>query len=78
MVLLRPIVAISCCTWVVSKLNLLHDLFNALTLPSLRVRHVQGQWPHEELKAFLARSNCPLECLVLGVEVATTAKQRAE
>ncbi|KAG0697944.1 hypothetical protein DFH29DRAFT_128074 [Suillus ampliporus] len=56
------------------------DMFNALTLPNLRVleaRYIRP-WPHEELKAFLARSSCPLERLVFGTGVAVTDEQRAE
>ncbi|OAX32323.1 hypothetical protein K503DRAFT_776781 [Rhizopogon vinicolor AM-OR11-026] len=43
-------------------------LFNGLSLPNLRVLHwdAYGTWPHEEFKAFLARSNCPLERLTFG------------
>ncbi|KAG2123476.1 hypothetical protein DEU56DRAFT_829653 [Suillus clintonianus] len=60
--------------------NLFPDLFNALTLPNLRVleaRYIRP-WPHEELKAFLARSSCPLESLVFGTGVTTTDEQRGE
>ncbi|KAG1771504.1 hypothetical protein EDD22DRAFT_947940 [Suillus occidentalis] len=56
------------------------DLFNALTLPNLRVleaRYVRP-WPHEELKTFLARSSCPLESLIFGNGVTTTDEQREE
>jgi hypothetical protein len=69
--------SMSCCTWAAPKS--LPDLINALTLPDLRVfeaHHVGRGWPHEELKTFLARSNCPLECLIFGA--ITTAEQRAE
>lgn len=57
----------------------LPDLFNALSFPNLRVLEARSvpKWPHEELKAFLARSSCPLERLVLGVGMATD-KQQAE
>jgi hypothetical protein len=60
--------------------NLFPDLFNALTLPNLRVleaRYIRP-WPHEELKTFLARSSCPLESLILGTGVTTTDEQRGE
>ncbi|KAG1771060.1 hypothetical protein EV702DRAFT_659273 [Suillus placidus] len=60
--------------------NSFPDVFNALTLPKLRVleaRHIRP-WPHEELKTFLARSNCPLESLVFGTGVTTTDEQRGE
>ncbi|KAG2032036.1 hypothetical protein BDR03DRAFT_65656 [Suillus americanus] len=55
-------------------------LFNAVTLPSLcalEVRNI-GQWPHEEFKAFLTRSQCPLETLIFGGGVMTTDQQLAE
>ncbi|KAG2141928.1 hypothetical protein DEU56DRAFT_795566 [Suillus clintonianus] len=58
----------------------LSGLFDALSLPKLRVfeaRYVR-RWPHEELKAFLVRSNCPLESLTFGFGVTMTDKQRAE
>ncbi|KAG1747933.1 uncharacterized protein EDB91DRAFT_50911 [Suillus paluster] len=60
--------------------SLFPDLFNALTLPNLRVleaRYIRP-WPHEELKAFLVRSGCPLESLIFGTRVMTTNEQRAE
>lgn len=60
--------------------NLFPDLFNALTLPKLRVletRYIRP-WPHGELKTFLARSNCPLENLVFGTGVTTTDEQQGE
>ncbi|KAG0704625.1 hypothetical protein DFH29DRAFT_366538 [Suillus ampliporus] len=58
----------------------LPDLFNALSLPNLRVLEVWGirTWPHEQFKAFLARSNCPLKSLIFGAEGMTTDEQRAE
>ncbi|OAX33035.1 hypothetical protein K503DRAFT_560102 [Rhizopogon vinicolor AM-OR11-026] len=55
------------------------DLFDALTLPNLHVLEASyvGVPPHEELQALLARSNCPLECLIfVGVKI--TDEQRAE
>ncbi|KAG1725994.1 uncharacterized protein EDB91DRAFT_77805 [Suillus paluster] len=59
----------------------LHNLFNALSLPNLHVLRVgggHGTWPHEAVKAFLARSNCRLESLIFGFGDMPTAKQRAE
>lgn len=55
------------------------DLLNALSLPTLRVLSVYRvpEWPHEEFKAFLARSNCPLENLIISDREATD-EQRAE
>lgn len=58
----------------------LSKLFDTLSLPNLRVFQVNGEppWPHEEFKAFLTRSKCPLETLILGTEVGTRHEQRAE
>ncbi|KAG2363860.1 hypothetical protein BDR07DRAFT_869332 [Suillus spraguei] len=55
-------------------------LFNIVTLPNLRVVEASrmGTWPHEEFKAFLRRSACPLEKLVFGSALFSTAQQRAE
>ncbi|KAG1776999.1 hypothetical protein EV702DRAFT_1278879 [Suillus placidus] len=55
-------------------------LFNAITLPNLRALEVHGLglWPHEEFKAFLTRSQCPLESLIFGGGVLTTDQQVAE
>ncbi|KAG2351237.1 hypothetical protein BDR07DRAFT_89498 [Suillus spraguei] len=55
-------------------------LFNIVTLPNLRVIEASrmGMWPHEEFKAFLRRSGCPLEKLVFGAASFSTAQQRAE
>ncbi|KAG1747858.1 uncharacterized protein EDB91DRAFT_47563 [Suillus paluster] len=54
------------------------NLLDALSFPKLRVLKVghKGAWPHEEFKAFLTRSKCPLESLVLKMMV--TEQQRAE
>ncbi|KAG0692510.1 hypothetical protein DFH29DRAFT_1084697 [Suillus ampliporus] len=57
------------------------SLFNSLSLPNLHVLKVSyvELWPHEEFKAFLARSNCALETLqILSPAVMTTDSQRAE
>ncbi|KAG2137913.1 hypothetical protein DEU56DRAFT_945527 [Suillus clintonianus] len=58
------------------------DLFNALSLPSLRileVHYVYGErCPHAVLKAFLARSKCPLESLVFSRGNVVTDVERAE
>ncbi|KAG2142759.1 uncharacterized protein EDB93DRAFT_1105431 [Suillus bovinus] len=55
-------------------------LFNVVTLPNLQMVEVRntGQWSHEEFKALLVRSQCPLERLVFGRGVMTTERQRAE
>ncbi|KAG0704599.1 hypothetical protein DFH29DRAFT_365936 [Suillus ampliporus] len=60
--------------------NDLSHLFNALSLLNLHVLEVTDvePWPHKELKAFLSRSNCPLESLVFGGGVMPTDEQRAE
>jgi len=58
--------------------NSLPDLFNALSLPNLRVLEARDAiWPHQEFKGLLARSNCPLRSLIFGAGV-TTDEQRAE
>lgn len=58
----------------------LSKLFDNLSLLNLRAFQVNGEplWPHEEFKAFLTRSKCPLETLFLGTKVGTRRKQRAE
>ncbi|KAG1897116.1 uncharacterized protein F5891DRAFT_547129 [Suillus fuscotomentosus] len=58
----------------------LQNMFDALSLPNLRVLHVWNikTWPHEEFKTFLIRSACPLESLVFGGTVIMTAEQQAE
>ncbi|KAG2132957.1 hypothetical protein DEU56DRAFT_757190 [Suillus clintonianus] len=68
-----------CITFAVVVTNRLPDLFNALSLPRLRVLEARevAQWPHEALKALLERSNCPLERLIFGDGV-TTDEQQAE
>ncbi|KAG1747869.1 uncharacterized protein EDB91DRAFT_48474 [Suillus paluster] len=57
----------------------LSHLFDALSLPNLHVLEASKveMWPHEAFKAFLSRSNCPLESLIFSAEVITDA-QRAE
>ncbi|OJA16627.1 hypothetical protein AZE42_06002 [Rhizopogon vesiculosus] len=50
--------------------NPLAELLHSLTLPNLRsfywIPWVRiGRWPHEEFKAFLARSDCSLDSLIL-------------
>ncbi|KAG1747983.1 uncharacterized protein EDB91DRAFT_52837 [Suillus paluster] len=55
-------------------------LFDALSLPSLRVleaRYIRT-WPHEQFKAFLARSKCPLERLTFGSLNMMVVEQHAE
>jgi hypothetical protein len=38
-------------------------LFDRIALPDLRAVEVRNstQWPHEEFKTFMTRSQCPLE-----------------
>ncbi|KAG1748207.1 hypothetical protein EDB19DRAFT_250561 [Suillus lakei] len=61
--------------------NPLYGVFSALSLPNLRACFICGpsMWPHEEFKAFLTRSKCPLEglsiCTGLGMP---TAERQAE
>jgi hypothetical protein len=55
-------------------------LFNALTLPNLGhldFRH-NGPWPHGEFKAFVTRSKCPLESLILGKSMTLTDQEKEE
>ncbi|KAG2093547.1 hypothetical protein BD769DRAFT_1585158 [Suillus cothurnatus] len=56
------------------------NLFDTLSLPNLRTLEVHNvhQWPHEEFKAFLTRSQCPLENLTFSCTMSITDKQRAE
>ncbi|KAG1720742.1 hypothetical protein EDB19DRAFT_1914250 [Suillus lakei] len=56
------------------------SLFNAVSLPNLRLLdacYLEG-WPHEEFKAFLMRSNCPLESLIFSTGVMAKEEWRAE
>ncbi|KAG1738949.1 hypothetical protein EDB19DRAFT_1712079 [Suillus lakei] len=70
--------------WSKHRPERLVELFNALTLPNLRELEAcsaEIRWPHVELKAFLARSKCPLESLIFGDKVTTASaleEQRAE
>ncbi|KAG1747884.1 uncharacterized protein EDB91DRAFT_48864 [Suillus paluster] len=68
--------------------NYVPDLFNALSLPNLRLLETRCAWPlvnsplltwpHEEVRAFLARSNCPLKSLIFGSGVMMTDEQQAK
>ncbi|KAG1747897.1 uncharacterized protein EDB91DRAFT_49244 [Suillus paluster] len=60
--------------------NRLSGLFNSLSLPNLRMLEARRirTCPHQEFKALLVRSNCPLESLIFGAGVMTTDDQRAE
>jgi hypothetical protein len=52
----------------------LSDLFNALSLPNLRILKtpILNAMLHRLLVAFLARSECPLESLTVGGQVKIT------
>ncbi|KAG2112407.1 hypothetical protein DEU56DRAFT_202605 [Suillus clintonianus] len=60
--------------------NRLYTLFDFLSLPNLRTFEAvyNRPWPHAEFKAFLIRSNCPLETMILSYDVRMTDEQRAE
>ncbi|KAG2156178.1 hypothetical protein DEU56DRAFT_223683 [Suillus clintonianus] len=64
------------------EIGCLTALFNALSLPNLRVFELWhgafNQWPHEVSLAFLARSRCSLESLIVSGRVVMTEVQRAE
>lgn len=49
-------------------------LFNGITHPNLRAVDVRniGQWPYEEFKAFLTRSQCPPKSLIFDGGAMTT------
>lgn len=55
------------------------ELFNGLSLPALRVLYVSGArvWYHVDFTAFLARSECPLESLIITGNM-MTEDDRAE
>ncbi|OAX32554.1 hypothetical protein K503DRAFT_598429 [Rhizopogon vinicolor AM-OR11-026] len=56
-------------------------IFKPISLPKLRLLEVccgSTEWPHETFKAFLARSNPPMERLIFYAESMTTCEQRAE
>ncbi|KAG2040366.1 hypothetical protein BDR03DRAFT_916046 [Suillus americanus] len=56
------------------------NLFDTLSLPNLRALEAYDiyPWPHEEFKAFLTRSKCPLESLTLDFTMSVTDEQQAE
>lgn len=58
----------------------LSGLLNALSLPNLRALEARrnASWPHDDMKALLARSKCPLKTLTVGGRVTITDAQRAE
>jgi len=55
-------------------------LLNALLFPNLRALEARCKTslPHEDMKALLVRSKCPLETLTVGGGVTITDAQRAE
>ncbi|KAG1873646.1 hypothetical protein DFJ58DRAFT_366535 [Suillus subalutaceus] len=68
-------------TYSTTHQDFLSDLFNALSLPNLRVlKALSGAnaVPHQLLVAFLARSKCPLESLIFSGRVRMTDVERAE
>ncbi|KAG2143782.1 uncharacterized protein EDB93DRAFT_1154736 [Suillus bovinus] len=60
----------------------IHALFDVLdSLPPLELCELDvclQPWPHEEMRAMLARSNCSLKSLVFSGGVMATDEQRAE
>ncbi|KAG1816177.1 hypothetical protein EV424DRAFT_1073731 [Suillus variegatus] len=58
----------------------LSELLNALLLPNLHALEARynTSWPHEDMKAFLARSKCSLETLTIGGGATITDAQQAE
>ncbi|KAG2141898.1 hypothetical protein DEU56DRAFT_795428 [Suillus clintonianus] len=63
-----------------SQIHVLFDALDALPSPELcelKARYAR-QWPHEQLMALLAQSNCPLESLVFSGGVMMTDEQRAK
>ncbi|KIK34812.1 hypothetical protein CY34DRAFT_812654 [Suillus luteus UH-Slu-Lm8-n1] len=58
----------------------LSGLLNALLFPNLRALEARcnASLPHEDVKALLVRSKCPLETLTVGGGVTITDAQRAE
>ncbi|KAG1768713.1 hypothetical protein EDD22DRAFT_843979 [Suillus occidentalis] len=61
-----------------SATGILSDLFNALSLPNLRVLEALSDHHTLPLVAFLARSKCSLESFILGGRVRMTDAERAE
>lgn len=64
-------------------LDLLADLFDALSLPNLRIFqgyycHRGEAWPHKQLRDLFARSKCPLESLIFQGWVTAEAVSQAE
>lgn len=56
-------------------------LFNALTLPKLRtleIRYAFLSSPHQELRAFLERSKCPLETLIFDAAATPLLEQQGD
>ncbi|KAG2159830.1 uncharacterized protein EDB93DRAFT_1244606 [Suillus bovinus] len=61
--------------------RLLPGLLNALSLPNLRSLEVECRnhsLPHEDMKAWLAQSKCPLETLTVCGQLTVTDAQQAE
>ncbi|KAG2141948.1 hypothetical protein DEU56DRAFT_271848 [Suillus clintonianus] len=64
------------------NIGCLTGLFNALSLPNLRVFELcygaSNLWSRKVLKAFLARSRCSLESLIFSGQLTVTEVQQAE
>ncbi|KAG1740254.1 hypothetical protein EDD22DRAFT_324344 [Suillus occidentalis] len=62
--------------------QVLADMFDALSLPNLRIFEAHcpgdGPWPHKQLKDLFARSKCPLESLIFTGKVTAEAVPQAE
>ncbi|KAG2141924.1 hypothetical protein DEU56DRAFT_911260 [Suillus clintonianus] len=60
--------------------NKIFNVLDGLSLPNLRTLDVRSAptWPHKDIKAFLGRSKCPLETLVLEARMMLTDWQLAE
>ncbi|KIK34980.1 hypothetical protein CY34DRAFT_784200 [Suillus luteus UH-Slu-Lm8-n1] len=60
----------------------LADMFDALSLPNLRIFEAyctrDGPWPHKQLKDLFARSKCPLESLIFSPWRTVEAVPQAE
>ncbi|KAG1897119.1 uncharacterized protein F5891DRAFT_1280251 [Suillus fuscotomentosus] len=69
-----------CIIYYASLTRTLSELLNALSLPNLHALEARynTSWPHEDMKAFLARSKCPLETLTIGSGMTITDAQQAE
>lgn len=64
------------------KPSLLAGVFDALSLPNLRIFEgyflMSGEWPHKQLRDLFARSKCPLESLIFRGWTTTMDVPKAE